>query len=176
VVEVSDPAALVEVGFYDTLGNAYGVTVAGDCAYVADGARGLVILRFGSSISGQVTKAAGDDPIAGVTISATGGSSAVSDAMGAYALAGLLPGSYTLTPSKAGNSFEPASLAVTAPPTAINQDFGDAGGLQGVRARGGGESLSGRPHIRCQTPCETLCKRSFWYDGFRRLGTRSRNS
>jgi len=38
--------AQVEVGFYDTPGDAYGVVVMGNYAYVADGGGGLVILRF----------------------------------------------------------------------------------------------------------------------------------
>jgi len=43
---VSDPAAPWEAGFYDTPGWAYGVAVAGDYAYVADGPGGMLILRF----------------------------------------------------------------------------------------------------------------------------------
>ncbi len=36
VVDVSNPAAPFEVGFYDTPGSAQGVAVAGAYAYVAD--------------------------------------------------------------------------------------------------------------------------------------------
>jgi hypothetical protein len=43
-VDVSDPADLVEVGFYDTPGNAMGVTVVGSHVYVADGNEGLRII------------------------------------------------------------------------------------------------------------------------------------
>ena len=37
VVDVSSPTAPVEVGFCDTMRDAYGVAVAGNYAYVADG-------------------------------------------------------------------------------------------------------------------------------------------
>jgi len=36
VVDISDPAAPSLAGHYDTAGYAYGVTVSGDYAYVAD--------------------------------------------------------------------------------------------------------------------------------------------
>jgi hypothetical protein len=46
VIDVSDPAAPVAVGDFDTVGSATSVYVAGDYAYVADGAGGLAILRL----------------------------------------------------------------------------------------------------------------------------------
>jgi parallel beta-helix repeat protein len=45
VVDVSDPAHLVEIGFLDTPGYAYGVAVAGNTVYVADGWEGLRIVN-----------------------------------------------------------------------------------------------------------------------------------
>ena len=44
MVEVSDPANPVEVGFYATPGNAYGVAVSGNLVFVADGDSGLRIV------------------------------------------------------------------------------------------------------------------------------------
>ena len=44
VIDVSNPAAPVEIGFYDTPGSASGVAVAGAYAYVADKGSGLEIL------------------------------------------------------------------------------------------------------------------------------------
>ncbi|UCH33003.1 MAG: carboxypeptidase regulatory-like domain-containing protein, partial [Armatimonadota bacterium] len=44
VIDVSDPAAPLEVGFLDTPGTAYHVAVAGGYAYVADGASGLRVI------------------------------------------------------------------------------------------------------------------------------------
>jgi Carboxypeptidase regulatory-like domain len=62
------------------------------------------------SISGTVSGAA----TSGVTLTLTGANtaSAVSGTGGAYTLAGLVPGSYTVTPSLAGFTFTPANLAV----------------------------------------------------------------
>ena len=45
IIDVSNPAAPTEAGFYDTPGLAWSVAVAGDYAYVADGDGGLIILR-----------------------------------------------------------------------------------------------------------------------------------
>jgi inhibitor of cysteine peptidase len=66
---------------------------------------------------------AGDQPIAGVTIWATGGFSATTDALGQYTLDYLPPGSYTLTPTLDGYSFDPATRTVDVPPDATDQDF-----------------------------------------------------
>ena len=45
VINVADLAAPVEVGFYDTPGDAQGVAVAGSFAYVADGSSGLHVVN-----------------------------------------------------------------------------------------------------------------------------------
>ncbi len=42
--DVTDPAKVASVGFYDSPGNAMGVAVAGHYAYLADGARGLRVV------------------------------------------------------------------------------------------------------------------------------------
>ena len=62
------------------------------------------------SISGNVSVSG-----AGATISLSGGASAstTADSSGNYSFAGLLNGSYTVTPSKTGNSFSPTSKPVT---------------------------------------------------------------
>ena len=41
IIDISNPAAPTEAGFYDTPGDARGVAVAGNYAYVADGKGGL---------------------------------------------------------------------------------------------------------------------------------------
>ncbi|NOU00147.1 MAG: hypothetical protein HOO95_01025 [Gallionella sp.] len=63
------------------------------------------------SISGAVSGAV----LPGVAISLTGTSikSTTTDAMGNYTFTGLANGSYTVTPSLAGNSFSPAGTAVS---------------------------------------------------------------
>ena len=63
------------------------------------------------SISGTVATS-GSVGISGVTVS-TGSASATTNASGAYTISGLANGSYTLTPSLAGYTFSPTSLAAT---------------------------------------------------------------
>lgn len=46
VVDVSAPSDLTEVGFYDTPGAASGIDAANGYSYVADGAGGLLVLRY----------------------------------------------------------------------------------------------------------------------------------
>jgi len=46
VINISNPSAPSQVGFYDTAGYPSDVTVAGDYSYVADDDGGLLILRF----------------------------------------------------------------------------------------------------------------------------------
>ena len=64
------------------------------------------------SISGTVTS--GGSPLAGATMSLSGSAVATTttDAAGNYAFTGLANGSYTVTPSKAGSTFVPASTNV----------------------------------------------------------------
>ena len=49
----------------------------------------------------------------GATLSISGGTTVVADGSGNYSAAGLLDGTYTVTPSKAGYTFVPASATVT---------------------------------------------------------------
>ena len=74
------------------------------------------------AVSGQIVTGS-NSPLAGVTLSDGAGHSTTTDANGNYTLTGLVPGAYTLTPSKTGRIFSPASRAVTLPPNATNQNF-----------------------------------------------------
>ncbi|MBM4091423.1 MAG: DUF11 domain-containing protein [Planctomycetes bacterium] len=74
------------------------------------------------SISGQITDGSGH-PISSATISDGAGHTATTDGNGNYTLSGLAAGTYTITPSKGGYTFTPASRTVTAPPDATGQDF-----------------------------------------------------
>jgi len=74
-----------------------------------------------NSISGRVTDNSGN-PVASVTIS-DGTRSATTDSSGNYTINNVPAGSYTLTPSKSGFGFSPASLAVSVPPNASGKDF-----------------------------------------------------
>jgi len=73
------------------------------------------------SISGTAT--VGGAPLAGVTVDAGGGRTAVTGADGTYTIGGLVAGTYTLTASKAEYAFAPATLSVTVGPGASGQDF-----------------------------------------------------
>src|SRR5678816_2419111 len=77
-----------------------------------------------SSISGQVTDAS-NHPIPDVIISAAGptNKTTTTDINGNYSLSGLANGTYTITPSKDGYTFNPSVLPFTGPPSAINKDF-----------------------------------------------------
>lgn len=52
-------------------------------------------------------------PVSGVTITASNGTSVVTDAIGNYGLQNLPVGTYTITPSKSGYTFSPASQSVS---------------------------------------------------------------
>jgi hypothetical protein len=87
-----------------------------------------------SAVSGRVTTA-NNTPIAGVTISAGAGRSASTDSNGNYTLSGLVAGSYTLTPSKSGYAFAPATRSVNVPPGQSGLNFSGT-------ATGGGNCIS----------------------------------
>ena len=65
------------------------------------------------SISGTVTVSGA--ALSGVTVNLTGANtgSITTNASGAYTIAGLVPGTYTVTPSKQGYTFSPTSASVT---------------------------------------------------------------
>jgi Leucine-rich repeat (LRR) protein len=74
------------------------------------------------TITGHVNRKFG--PLAGVTITAGSAYSAVSGADGAYTLAELIPGSYTLTPALSNYSFTPPSIFVSVTNTDVaGNDF-----------------------------------------------------
>jgi hypothetical protein len=75
-----------------------------------------------SSISGWVTDAE-DQPIPGVTVSAGGGNTALTNAYGFYIISDLITGTYTVTPLQAGYAFSPTSRTASVPPSAAEQDF-----------------------------------------------------
>ena len=64
------------------------------------------------TVSGRVASA-DDAGIADVTVATNTGLSAITATDGAFTLAGIAPGTYTLTPTKIGYIFTPATLSVT---------------------------------------------------------------
>jgi Tol biopolymer transport system component len=99
------------------------------------------------SISGSVQDGSGN-PISGVAIQSGGQTLATTNISGTYQILNLEAGSYTLTPSKTGYSFTPASLQVTLGPDAVNKDFTATAitpkySISGQVLDGGGSPLSG---------------------------------
>ena len=82
----------------------------------------------------------GNAGTSGATVSA-GTTSATSDASSNYTVAGLAAGTYTVTPSKTGCTFSPASQSVTVGPNATGKNFtatcGGGGGTQTERLTNG---------------------------------------
>lgn len=70
------------------------------------------------SVSGQILNSSSNAAV-GVTVSDGAGHTTTTDSSGNYTLTGLVPGGYTITPSKTGYSFTPANRSVTI--TAANQ-------------------------------------------------------
>jgi hypothetical protein len=122
VIDVSNPAAPVEVGFYNMSGAAVGVAAVGNYAYVAGKGAGLFILRYGASITGRVADV-NSAPFSGVTISASSGLNTTTDATGTYTFTNHLLGTWVLTPTLTSYSFWPATRTVTLPPDASGQNF-----------------------------------------------------
>jgi hypothetical protein len=78
-----------------------------------------------SSISGWVTDAE-DNPIPGVTVSAGGDGTALTNASGFYIISDLITGTYIVTPFQVGYAFSPTSRTASVPPSAADQDFAGA--------------------------------------------------
>jgi subtilisin family serine protease len=74
------------------------------------------------SVSGKITSD-GLNGVSGVSISDGAGHTTLSTADGSYTLSDLLPGNYTITPSKAEYTFTPASAPITLGPSASAVDF-----------------------------------------------------
>ena len=75
-----------------------------------------------SSISGRVTDGSGS-PISNVAIADGAEHTTTTDSSGNYILSGLTAGAYTITPSKSGYTFSPASRTVSVSPDATGVDF-----------------------------------------------------
>jgi len=73
-------------------------------------------------VAGQVRDST-NNPLPGVFISASPGSSITTGASGYYTITNLIPGTYTLTPTLSGYAFSPPTRTVSVPPDATGQDF-----------------------------------------------------
>ena len=91
-------------------------TAAGVSEFIPGG------LETGIFITGRVMDNE-ENPISGVTISTSLPSSAVTDSNGDYIITDVMTGTYTITPSKDGYAFSPASRSVSVPPDVMGVDF-----------------------------------------------------
>ncbi|WP_298816264.1 carboxypeptidase regulatory-like domain-containing protein [Chloroflexus sp.] len=103
-------------GFTVTSYNAYGET-----PIPSDGWLDVTTSVCTYNVSGHVRTGSGA-PLAGVTVTA-GTRSAITDSNGYYALNDIPAGSYTLTPSLNGYTFNPGSRAITVNGHLNNQNF-----------------------------------------------------
>lgn len=107
------------------------------------------------AISGRVTGVAG----ATLTLSGAASKTETADASGDYAFSGLLPGTYTVTPSKAGFVFAPSSAAVVITDASVGgKDFAASvatytvsGTVVGAATSGVTVSLSGDASLATTT-------------------------
>ena len=77
---------------------------------------------FFYSVTGHIRDGS-DNPIPSVIVSAGTGGFATTDAGGIYTITNLITGTYTLTPTKSGWTFTPATRTVNVPPDATGIDF-----------------------------------------------------
>lgn len=105
-----------------------GMSIAGDITNL--NFRGTAGPPASYSIAGTIRDRCGAS-ISGVTVSTGDAGSATTDAAGNYKIEGLRAGSYTLTPSKSGYSFEPPILSVSGPPDITGKDFVASGNPNG---------------------------------------------
>lgn len=99
------------------------------------------------SITGTVRDAL-NAPLPGVTLALSGAASrtAYSGVLGQYAIGDLAPGSYTVTPSKAGYTFTPVSLDVNiVNATVTGQDFAESASSATYAIAGYVRTASGAP-------------------------------
>lgn len=79
-------------------------------------------INFTASCTAPTFTISGNAGTSGVTVTA-GSSSATSDASGNYSMSGFAAGTYTVTPSKSGCTFSPASSSVTITSANVTANF-----------------------------------------------------
>jgi len=98
------------------------------------------------AISGRVTEQGSGAPETGVQVQADGHSGQTNE-QGYYQITGLSPGQYTVTPSKSGRAFTPASRSVEIVSADVTgQDF-EAYSAPGPRTACSFDAASGKPEL-----------------------------
>lgn len=122
VLNGQNPADMNEVGHYRTAGPATNAFVENRRVYMTDSYGGIYILaQSPQTVTGRISDF-NRLPVTGVTVTASHGATATTDASGYYAFTGLDWGNYVLTPTLRGHIFYPPTRTVTAPSNA-SQDF-----------------------------------------------------
>jgi hypothetical protein len=120
-----------------TLSSSFPVTPgAFDISYNGNSDAFITKLAMGGSgitytASGRVTDDGGSG-INGAVLSTNIGHSATTNANGDYTITGLITGTYTIIPAKAGYTFSPVSRTVTVPPDAAGQNFTGFSATSGI--------------------------------------------
>ena len=142
---------------YKVLSSASAQTFTGTFSTAMYWSAGIAGFKSGTSqppttgaVSGTVSSASGGAAISGATVTDSGGASTTTNASGAYTLAGLTPGSHTLTSSATGfTSSQPQTASVTAGVTTAGVNFSLApvpttGAVTGtVTSASGGAPIAG---------------------------------
>jgi hypothetical protein len=125
IYDISNPAAVQELGRYDPSEYTYGMTVDGERIYLYN--QSIFILRYldpSLPSFGGIVAHANHQPYPGVPVSVGDAlPEKVSDMQGEYAFRGVTEGTYSLTPSLPGYVFSPPSRTVSVPPSAFGQNF-----------------------------------------------------
>jgi len=120
ILDVSNPQFPHQVGS-SGYGNCNALVREGDMVYLGSNG-GLALTKFASSINGRVTDASGY-LVPGVLVNSSPGISATTGADGSYAFKDLVFGSYWITPTLSGYTFDPPSRSVALPADNASQDF-----------------------------------------------------
>jgi uncharacterized protein (TIGR03790 family) len=140
---LSDAGALMGVPSAPGKSN-FIVQVADSANTTISQALALTINSTGYTVSGTITL--NGNGLAGVTISCSAGS-ATTDISGNYSIAGVANGSYTLTPTLAGYTFNPTTLSPTVSGTNLqNENFtatANTYSISGTITLSGGGNLQG---------------------------------
>lgn len=126
VVDVDDPTNPVELGFYHSPddGSVFVIGASADYIYTAP-EKGVFVLGYRPTsfpVAGRVINWDGR-PLPGLELSINPTRTTSTNSVGSYSLAGLVTGTYTITPHRDGYFFEPPSRTFSVPPLARQQNF-----------------------------------------------------
>lgn len=150
IIELTNETVKICVGASDTDPGTGSVLYEHDnnrcsvCTRLNNGTGNGIICNEVFNIYGRITTNNGT-AISGVTVSDGAGHTATTNSNGDYSFKNLTKGTYTLTPSKSGYTFSPASLSVNGGPpyNKRNQNFGAFASIAGRVVNSSGSPLAG---------------------------------